>query len=226
MTYRRRCDQASAHRQISARGMRVVADGRVGSVLRVADADRATSGRPMPGDGSIGLERSSRRSCRRSRRWTGSSGGNRRPEPHGQGSRPPSLSTSSVSSCTTRAPRLTWVSLEGTPGGACWSAQKDTSVSWSRYMVTSSCRAVVTTVGSTLAAYHPFSAGMIDPMCDDHVDGVLGRRGLRAPVVPALSPTLTEPETAPMTAEQRQHAVGALANMMLAWLRREAGPSP
>ena len=36
---------------------------------------------------------------------------------------------SSVSSWTTRAPRLTWVSLEGTPGGVCWSAQKDASAS-------------------------------------------------------------------------------------------------
>jgi hypothetical protein len=32
---------------------------------------------------------------------------------------------------------LTWVSLEGTPGDACWSAQKDTSASWSRYMMAS-----------------------------------------------------------------------------------------
>jgi len=36
---------------------------------------------------------------------------------------------------TTRLPRLTRDSLEGTPGGACWSAQKDASVSWSRYMI-------------------------------------------------------------------------------------------
>jgi hypothetical protein len=33
---------------------------------------------------------------------------------------------------------------------------------------------------------------------------------------------LTEPETVVMTAEQRQHAVDALANMMVAWLRRES----
>jgi hypothetical protein len=32
-------------------------------------------------------------------------------------------------------PRLTRDSLEGTPGGACQTAQKDVSVSWSRYMV-------------------------------------------------------------------------------------------
>ena len=35
----------------------------------------------------------------------------------------------------TRLPRLTRDSLEGTPDGACWSAQKDASVSWSRYMI-------------------------------------------------------------------------------------------
>jgi hypothetical protein len=32
------------------------------------------------------------------------------------------------------APRLTAVSLEGTRGGAYWSARKDASVSWPRYM--------------------------------------------------------------------------------------------
>jgi hypothetical protein len=30
---------------------------------------------------------------------------------------------------------LTRDSLEGTPGGACQTAQKDASVSWSRYMI-------------------------------------------------------------------------------------------
>lgn len=39
---------------------------------------------------------------------------------------------------TMRRPRLTWVSLEGTPGGVCWLAQKDASASWSRFMVVSS----------------------------------------------------------------------------------------
>jgi hypothetical protein len=34
-----------------------------------------------------------------------------------------------------RLPRLTRDSLEGTPGGACQTAQKDASVSWSRYMI-------------------------------------------------------------------------------------------
>ena len=36
---------------------------------------------------------------------------------------------------TMRSPRLTRDSLEGTPGAACWTAQKDASVSWSRYMI-------------------------------------------------------------------------------------------
>jgi len=36
---------------------------------------------------------------------------------------------------TMRFPRLTRDSLEGTPGGACWLAQKDAPVSWSRYMI-------------------------------------------------------------------------------------------
>jgi len=36
---------------------------------------------------------------------------------------------------TTRLPRLTRDSLEGTPGGACWPVQKDASVSSSRYMI-------------------------------------------------------------------------------------------
>jgi hypothetical protein len=42
---------------------------------------------------------------------------------------------------TVRSPRLTWLSLEGTPCGACWSAQKDVSASNSRCMVASSGRA-------------------------------------------------------------------------------------
>jgi len=36
---------------------------------------------------------------------------------------------------TIRLPRLTRDSLEGTPGGAYQTAQKDASVSWSRYMI-------------------------------------------------------------------------------------------
>jgi hypothetical protein len=71
---------------------------------------------------------------RRTVRCYGSTSGKRRPEPHGHGSLRPSFSTSSVSSPTTRSPRLTWVSLEGTPGGACWLAQKDASASYSRVM--------------------------------------------------------------------------------------------
>ncbi len=39
------------------------------------------------------------------------------------GALPPSFSTSSVSLPTTRSPRLTCVSLEGTPDGACWCVQ-------------------------------------------------------------------------------------------------------
>jgi hypothetical protein len=35
---------------------------------------------------------------------------------------------------TTRSPLLALDSLEGTPGGACWSAQKDASASRSLYM--------------------------------------------------------------------------------------------
>lgn len=79
-----------------------------------------------------GHGRSGGRGCRRSGRWHGSSGGNRRPEPQGHGSLRPSFSVSSVSTPTMRLPRLTRVSLEGTPGGACWWAQKDIS---SRYMM-------------------------------------------------------------------------------------------
>ncbi|GGN38880.1 hypothetical protein GCM10010109_66200 [Actinoplanes campanulatus] len=91
--------------------------------------------RPPPMDVSHGS--SSGRCCRRSARPDGSSDGNRRPVPHGQGSLPPSFSISSVSFPTTRSPRLTCDSLEGTPGGACWSAQKEKSVSSSRYMMAS-----------------------------------------------------------------------------------------
>lgn len=68
--------------------------------------------------------------CRRNGRFPGSSGGKRRPEPHGHGSFRPSFSRSSVSMPTMRSPRLTRDSLEGTPGGACWRAQKDASASW------------------------------------------------------------------------------------------------
>jgi len=42
---------------------------------------------------------------------------------------------------TTRSPRLTLDSLEGTPVGACWSAQKDASASRSRYMAVLPCPA-------------------------------------------------------------------------------------
>ena len=79
--------------------------------------------------------RSSRPAPRRNGRSAGSSGGKRRPEPHGHKSFRPSFSTSSVSMPTIRLPRLTRDSLEGTPGGACQTAQKDASVSWSRYMI-------------------------------------------------------------------------------------------
>jgi hypothetical protein len=83
---------------------------------------------------------SSRRACRHSVPWSGSNAGKRRPELHGQGSLPPSFSINSVSTPTTRSPRLTRVSLEGTPCGACWSVQKDVSVScWSWRMTTSRC---------------------------------------------------------------------------------------
>jgi hypothetical protein len=71
---------------------------------------------------------------RRSVRRFGSSSGKRRPDPHGHGSLRPSFSTSSVSMPTMRSPRLTRDSLEGTPGGACWSAQKDASASRSQYI--------------------------------------------------------------------------------------------
>ena len=89
---------------------------------------------------SHGRGRSNRQVRRRSGPFSGSTGGKRRPDPHGQGSLRPSFSTSSVSMPTTRSPRLTLDSLEGTPGGACWSAQKDASASRSQYM-TSSCLA-------------------------------------------------------------------------------------
>ena len=79
--------------------------------------------------------RNSRPALRRNGRFSGSSGGKRRPEPHGHKSFRPSFSTSSVSMPTIRLPRLTRDSLEGTPGGACQTAQKDVSVSWSRYMI-------------------------------------------------------------------------------------------
>lgn len=81
-----------------------------------------------------GRERNRLLASRRSARSCGSSGGKRRPDPHGHGSLRPSFSTSSVSVPTTRSPRLTLDSLEGTPGGVCWSAQKDASASRSRYM--------------------------------------------------------------------------------------------
>jgi hypothetical protein len=81
-----------------------------------------------------GRGRSSSRVRRRSGLLAGSTGGKRRPDPHGQRSLRPSFSTSSVSMPTTRSPRLTLDSLEGTPGGACWSAQKDASASRSRSM--------------------------------------------------------------------------------------------
>ena len=79
--------------------------------------------------------RNNRPALRRNGHFSGSSGGKRRPEPHGHKSCRPSFSTSSVSTPTIRLPRLTQDSLEGTPGGACQTAQKDVSVSWSRYMI-------------------------------------------------------------------------------------------
>jgi hypothetical protein len=87
--------------------------------------------------GVVNRVRNSHRCCRRSARWAGSIGGNRRPDPHGHGSLPPSFSTSSVSCPTTRSPRLTWDSLEGTPYDVCCSAQKDVSSFSSRRMMTS-----------------------------------------------------------------------------------------
>ena len=79
--------------------------------------------------------RNNRPAPRQNGRFSGSSGGKRRPEPHGHKSFRPSFSTSSVSMPIIRLPRLTRDSLEGTPGGACQTAQKDASASWSRYMI-------------------------------------------------------------------------------------------
>ena len=62
-----------------------------------------------------GRGRSSSRVRHRSGLLAGSTGGKRRPDPHGQRSLRPSFSTSSVSMPTTRSPRLTLDSLEGTP---------------------------------------------------------------------------------------------------------------
>ena len=73
--------------------------------------------------------RNNRPALRRNGRFSGSSDGKRQPEPHGHKSFRPSFSTSSVSTPTIRLPRLTRDSLEGTPGGACQTAQKDVSVS-------------------------------------------------------------------------------------------------
>jgi hypothetical protein len=72
---------------------------------------------------SWGRGRSRPRVRRRSGPCCGSSGGKRRRDPHGHGSLRPSFSTSSVSAPTTRLPRLTLDSLEGIPGGACWSGR-------------------------------------------------------------------------------------------------------
>jgi hypothetical protein len=66
-----------------------------------------------------GPGRNSRLAFHRTGRFSGNSGGKRRPEPHGHKSFRPSFSTSSVPVPTTRSPRLTRDSLEGTPGGAC-----------------------------------------------------------------------------------------------------------
>ena len=82
-----------------------------------------------------GPGRNSRLVRHRNGRFADSSGGKRRPEPHGHKSFRPSFSTSSVSMPTMRLPRLTRDSLEGTPGGACRPAQKDAPASWSRYMI-------------------------------------------------------------------------------------------
>ena len=97
-----------------------------------------------------GRGRSSPQVRRRSGPFPGSTGGKRRPDPHGQGSLRPSFSTSSVSMPTTRSPRLTLDSLEGTPGGACWSAQKDASASRSRSMA-SSCLATSNRIVASMA---------------------------------------------------------------------------
>jgi hypothetical protein len=119
---------------------------RLGSRATVLDPVRGRTVR-LPGAGAnragqtrskpvlTGLGRNSRPSCHRNVRSSGSSAGKRRPEPHGHKSFRPSFSTSSVSTPTMRLPRLTRDSLEGTPGGACWLAQKDASASSARYMI-------------------------------------------------------------------------------------------
>ena len=68
--------------------------------------------------------RNNQPALRRNGRFSGSSVGKRRAEPHGHKSFRPSFSTSSVSTPTIRLPRLTRDSLEGTPGGACQTAQR------------------------------------------------------------------------------------------------------
>jgi hypothetical protein len=119
--------------------------------------------------------RNNRPALRRNGRFSGSSGGKRRPEPHGHKSFRPSFSTSSVSTPTIRLPRLTRDSLEGTPGGACQTAQKDVSVSWSRYMivllVTQSRRIVACEAQVPRAVFHrsghPVTVALPAAIADD-----------------------------------------------------------
>jgi hypothetical protein len=86
-----------------------------------------------------------------------STGLKRRPEPHGHGSLRPSFSTSSLSTPTTRSPRLTRDSLERTPGGVCASVQKDAWVSSSRYMTV----LLGSAESSTIVASAPWQARAI-----------------------------------------------------------------
>ena len=60
---------------------------------------------------------------------------------------------------TIRLPRLTRDSLEGTPGGAYQTAQKDASVSWSRYMIVLLVTQSKRIVACEARCREPFSAG-------------------------------------------------------------------
>lgn len=89
----------------------------------------------------------------------------------------------------TRYPRFTWVSLEGTPGGACWSAQKDASASWSRFMVTSSGRRAAQTVAAGRRAGTPiFAVGGLALVVDVYA-GPAAVTGLDLPRILRATPT-------------------------------------
>jgi hypothetical protein len=131
---------ASQHRPVGPIRWPIAAER--ATTARAAPATGNHQARPRasacPGEsgasGAGGRGRSSGLRCRRKRPVLRQHRRNFRPEPHGHGSFAAEFLDELSAGADDAVAPLDAGFAGGTPGGACWSAQKDVSASWSRYM--------------------------------------------------------------------------------------------